>query len=309
MQYLQNNTSHFRLGAWVRAARIRTLPLAAAAVGMGNLLHWSNPGFRSSLMLLSVLTTLFLQILSNFANDLGDSIHGADHKDRKGPERAVQSGEISRSGMRKAVLFFAVLSLASGISLLWLAFSNRPAAALPLFVAGLISIAAAWFYTNGSRPYGYLALGDPAVFIFFGLLAVLGAAWLQVQQFSIAFFLPASAMGFWSTAVMNLNNMRDVSSDKMAGKRTLAMILGLKASVAYQIFLVTGGGICLLLFGLAQSALWVTGAVPGFLVMLKTLSVVLARPDESKLDKLLKPQAAGTFLAVLGMTLCRILFS
>jgi len=306
---MNHNIRYPGIKAWLEAARLRTLPLAAAAVGMGNLLHFGKPGFRMVILFLSILTTVFLQVLSNFANDLGDSENGADNEARKGPERMVQSGAISRESMRIAVMLFAFLSLLSGVFLLWFAFRQNLYGAIPLFAAGLFSIAAAWFYTNGSRPYGYSAMGDPAVFLFFGLLAVLGTAWLQVQEFNWQFLFPAFALGCWSTAVLNLNNMRDIASDALAGKRTIPMIFGKTGSRVYHTGLVAGGAICLVLFGLKQNAIWIAGAIPGFFVMLRTLPVVLTKSDENSLDGLLKPQAIGTFLAVLGMALVRIFFS
>lgn len=300
---MSNNISRKQFWAWVSAARLRTLPLAAAAVGMGSLLQFQSPKFSPLILLLTLLTTVFLQVLSNFANDLGDSDHGADNTQRKGPSRMVQSGLIDRKSMQKATLLLAILSLVTGMLLLWLAFRNNWIGALPLFMAGLSAISAAWFYTNGSKPYGYRALGDIAVFIFFGLLAVLGSAWLQVQSFSISFLFPAFSMGFWSMAVLNLNNMRDVHSDALAGKRTVPMLLGEKASRVYHFSLVAAGAICLIIFALLNQYIWVAGAIPGFLLMIKTLFVVVSAHDANALDKLLKPQAAGTFLAVLGMGL------
>lgn len=305
---MSHNTSRRKISAWISAARLRTLPLAMAGAGMGNLIHLGKTGFSGTIMVLTALTSIFLQVLSNFANDLGDSEHGADNAERKGPSRMVQSGLISKAGMKVAVYVMAFISLASGMLLLWIAFQNNPMGGIPLLIAGIIAIAAAWFYTNGTKPYGYLALGDLAVFIFFGLLAVLGSAWLQLQEFHAAYLLPACSMGFWSTAVLNLNNMRDVNSDEKAGKKTIPLLLGPSASAVYQVFLVAAGGICLLCFGFFQSALWILGALPGFVLMLRTLSVVISKPGLHELDAQLKPQAIGTFLAVLGMLLLRLFF-
>jgi 1,4-dihydroxy-2-naphthoate octaprenyltransferase len=298
---------HVSFLAWISAARLRTLPLAMAGVGMGNLIHLGKSGFSGLIMLLSILTSIFLQVLSNFANDLGDSEHGADNEERKGPSRMVQSGRISKDSMKKAVLVFVLLSLATGLILLWLAFHNNIRGGIPLLLAGICSISAAWFYTNGSKPYGYMALGDVAVFIFFGMLAVLGSAWLQRQEFNLNFLLPAFSMGFWSTAVLNLNNMRDVKSDEKAGKKTIPLILGPKSSADYHVFLVVAGGVSLLVFGYQESALWTAGALPGFFIMLRTLAVVKSDQEVQTLDSLLKPQALGTFLAVLGMMVFRLI--
>jgi 1,4-dihydroxy-2-naphthoate octaprenyltransferase len=302
-----NNKALNKLKGWVAAARIRTLPLALAVIGLGNYLHAGSEEFSFTVCLLGLLTATLLQVLSNFANDLGDSLHGADHTGRKGPVRMVQQGLISRDEMKNAVILMAVLSLISGTTVLWIAFAGHWIESLPLFFAGLLAIAAAWFYTNGLKPYGYLALGDPAVFIFFGLLAVLGSAWLQVQQFSPFYLLPAFCAGFWSTAVMNLNNMRDTESDSLAGKKTIPMLIGKNGARFYQTFLVLGGGICLLIYAWQMRDEAMLGAIPGFLLMLTTLKPVWTLSKAEKLDGLLKPQALGTFAAVSGMYVTRII--
>jgi len=305
---MTNNIKHSLYESFISAARLRTLPLAIAVIGLGNFLHLSHPDFRPAVFLLSMVTTVFLQVLSNFANDLGDSQHGADHSARQGPARMVQLGEISREAMRNAVLVMVFLSLFSGIFLLQISFRGNWWQAVPLFVAGLIAIAGAWFYTNGRKPYGYLALGDIAVFLFFGLLAVLGSAWLQVQVFQSAFLFPAASAGFWSMAVMNLNNIRDIASDKAAGKTTIPILIGHRKARYYQLILVAGGAVFLIVFGMLEKNPAVAGALPGFLLMVKTLPVLFTHEEPVHIDRLLKPQALGTFLAVAGMFLIAWLF-
>ena len=303
-----NNKKHPNLLDWFSAARIRTLPLAMAVVGMGNFIHFGERNFRMDVLILSMVTTVFLQVLSNFANDLGDSRHGADHSGRQGPARMVQQGKISSDAMKKAAGLMALLSLISGTWLLITTFSTDWTKSIPLFCAGLLAIAAAWFYTNGKRPYGYLALGDLAVFLFFGLLAVSGSAWLQKPVFLPEFLLPATAAGFWSVAVLNLNNMRDFDSDKIAGKISIPLLIGLKKAKIYQCILVAGGGISLLLFGRINQNPAVYGAIPGILLMSSALYRSLTSRSPAQFDKLLKPQAVGTFLAVLGMYLAALFF-
>lgn len=305
---MSNNIKQISFGHWLSAARLRTLPLAIAAIGMGNILHWESPEFSPAIMLMAMLTTVFLQVLSNLANDLGDSRHGADNSERKGPARMVQSGIIDQKSMKKAVFLLMAASLLSGLLLLWMAFHDQPAAALPLFIAGLASMAAAWFYTNGTKPYGYIALGDASVLFFFGFLAVQGSVWLQQKAFFLMDLLPAAALGCWSTAVLNLNNMRDIHSDARAGKRTIPMLLGRAGARWYQFVLVTGGAGCLLFYALFEKAAWMAGALPGVLLMAIRLPVVFREQEAEKLDSLLKPQAFGTFLAVAGMFLCRLIF-
>jgi len=289
------------ISTWIQAARPRTLPLALAATGMGNLLVFKTQSFMSAICLLSILTTLFLQILSNFANDYGDSIHGADNGDRKGPTRAVQSGKISLNGMKSAIYFFIAFSLVSGISLLFISFQTNWAAFIPVLMLGLLAIAAAYYYTNGAKPYGYMAMGDVSVFLFFGLVAVLATQYLHTREVQALFILPACSLGFWSTAVLNVNNMRDMDSDRNAGKHTIPLQLGIHNAKLYQTFLVAGGVLSLGAFGFFTGSAFILGSLPGVLLMIKALMGVWKTSVQAELDSFLKPQAVGTFLAVLGM--------
>ena len=145
-------------------------------------------------------------------------------------------------------------------------------------------------------------------FLFFGLLAVLGSAWLQVQVFQSAFLFPAASAGFWSMAVMNLNNIRDIASDKAAGKTTIPILIGHRKARYYQLILVAGGAVFLIVFGMLEKNPAVAGALPGFLLMVKTLPVLFTHEEPVHIDRLLKPQALGTFLAVAGMFLIAWLF-
>ena len=298
------STLHNKLIVWIKASRLRTLPLAFAVTGMGNLTAAFHFGFDWNILLFSVLTTLLLQILSNLANDYGDSIHGADSLDRKGPRRAVQSGAISKKAMLNGILILAAFSLASGLWLLWISFHSDFMDALPLLLVGLLAIAAAYFYTNGRKPYGYQAMGDVSVFLFFGLVAVLATQYLHTKSLHFELILPACAMGFWSTAVLNINNMRDIPSDKRAGKETVPTKLGLAKAKKYHIGLVLGGIICLLLFALMEKNWAWLGFIPGSLLMVKSTRQLIEITSNEDLDPYLKPQALGTLFAVLGMVFC-----
>ena len=178
----------------------------------------SADAFRWDIFLLCVLTTVFLQILSNLANDYGDSVHGADSIERKGPKRAVQSGAISAQQMKLAVIIFVVLCLASGITLLVVSFGFNWRGILFFFALGLLSILAAIAYTVGRKPYGYAGLGDFSVLIFFGLVGVMGSYYLFTKELSWFQILPALSCGLFSIAVLNINNIRDIESDQKAGK-------------------------------------------------------------------------------------------
>lgn len=294
--------------AWIKALRLRTLPLALAVTGLGNLLVFRSGSFQWSVFFLSIVTTLLLQVLSNLANDYGDSIHGADSIERKGPQRAVQSGAITRHAMKIGMGVTAILSFVFGILLLWISFRYNLQALVPMLALGVAAIAAAYFYTNGAKPYGYQALGDISVFLFFGLVGVLGTSYLHLKQIDPYLILPAMTMGFWSTAVLNVNNMRDMHSDQLAGKLTVPLKLGLSGAKRYHILLVVVGFLTLGLY-IFQSGKWALLAfLPGSLLIIKSLLGVLSTRDIPHLDAYLKPQALGTFLAVAGMWLATLYF-
>ena len=213
--------------AWIAAMRPRTLPLAIACIGVGAFLAAAHGVYRWPVVALCVLTAVLLQILSNLANDYGDAVHGADAAGREGPVRVVQSGYITPQAMRQAMGLFALLSALSGLGLVWLAFGTDGLLLLLLFILlGALAIGAAVTYTAGSKPYGYAGLGDIAVLIFFGWVAVLGTYFLQAQQLAWTLWLPATAMGLLSVGVLNVNNIRDIESDKKAGKRSIPVRLG-----------------------------------------------------------------------------------
>lgn len=231
--------------AWISAIRLRTLPLSFSVILMGNALvyNWSKINcmlsetdvFSWTIFGLTLLTTLLLQILSNLANDYGDALKGTDNEDRLGPERAIQSGIISSKEMLKAIILFSILSFLTGIGLLFIAFKQNIELTFLLFLLlGLVSIAAAIKYTIGKSAYGYKALGDLFVFLFFGLVGVIGSAYLQVQTVYDYTVLSGIAFGALSVAVLNLNNMRDRIPDQKANKHTLAVKLGFKKSKYYH---------------------------------------------------------------------------
>jgi 1,4-dihydroxy-2-naphthoate polyprenyltransferase len=227
-----------RRQAWLAAMRPRTLPLAIACIGMGGFLAAARGFFRWEIVALCVLTAVFLQILSNLANDYGDAVHGADAAGRIGPVRVVQSGLITPQAMRLAIGVFALLSALSGLTLVWLAFGAEGLLLVALFVLlGALAIGAAVTYTAGSKPYGYAGLGDIAVLIFFGWVAVLGTYFLQAQSLAWTLWLPATAMGLLSVGVLNVNNIRDLASDAKAGKRTVPVRLGPRRARIYHLVL------------------------------------------------------------------------
>ncbi|WP_019617174.1 1,4-dihydroxy-2-naphthoate octaprenyltransferase [Psychromonas ossibalaenae] len=227
-----------QIKVWISALRLRTLPLAASSIILGAGLAVQAQIFDLLIFVLSLITALLLQILSNLANDYGDAVSGADNKKRVGPKRSMQTGLISRSSMKKAIVGATVLCFISGICLLAAALGSDLNSWLLFLLFGVLSVAAAITYTMGRLPYGYRAMGDLAVFIFFGLLGVAGSYYLYALTFSWWLLLPACSVGMLSAAVLNINNIRDMYTDKESNKTTLVVIWGRKAAFIYHLFLV-----------------------------------------------------------------------
>lgn len=223
-----------KINAWISAFRLRTLPLALSSVGMGSFLAAFQKSFDWEVFILAALTIIFLQILSNLANDYGDSIHGADSITRQGPQRAVQSGEISAQSMKTALWIFIGLCLVSGIALIIVALGINITLLIGFFILGLIAIWAAIAYTNGKKPYGYAGMGDLFVLIFFGFVGVIGTFYLHAAYFDWQIILPAISCGLLATAVLNVNNVRDIQSDEQAGKKTIPVRIGKNDAAKYH---------------------------------------------------------------------------
>ena len=240
---------------WIKAARLRTLPLSISGIIMGSFIaRWkllqNGETWDITIFVLALLVTLLYQVLSNYANDYGDGVKGTD-KNRIGEaeQRAVASGKISASQMRNAVILFAILSLVATFYLLYKAFFPNFINEFYTFIGlGVACILAAIGYTVGKKPYGYLGLGDIMVFIFFGLVSVCGSYFLFTKSFDWDILLPASAIGLLSAAVLNLNNMRDIENDEKSGKKTLALRLGFKNAMIYEMIILVLPPILVLMY-------------------------------------------------------------
>lgn len=223
---------------WIQAARLRTLPLSISGIILGSLIALSEDKWNWSIFTLAILTTLFLQILSNYANDYGDGIRGTD-KDRIGEKRAIASGDITPKQMKKAIILMSAISFVSAFALIYISFKTN---FLWILIFISLTIAAVWAaikYTVGKNAYGYSGKGDLFVFLFFGILAVCGTYTLyQHQELKPSILLLAAAIGMLSTAVLNLNNMRDMKTDEIAGKKTIPLKIGYKKARIYQVILV-----------------------------------------------------------------------
>ena len=241
------------LKPWVAAFRLKTLPLALSNTLVGSALAVMDGGFRWSVFVLAALTTVLLQILSNMANDYGDFVNGKDTAERVGPKRMVQSGEISVPTMLKGMIVVGVLCAITGVSLIWIGTRGIDISNMLIFgVLGVAAIAAAIKYTVGKNPYGYRGLGDLFVFIFFGLVGVIGTYFMHTQSFRWDLLLPASSIGFLSMGVLNMNNMRDYEADKNAGKRTIVVAMGERNAALYHLFLMSGSILLTVIFTLTN---------------------------------------------------------
>ena len=297
---------------WIEAFRLRTLMLSLACILMGVFLaKIFSQNVSTVSVVLTLLTALFLQILSNLANDYGDSKHGADHDGRKGPKRAVQSGKITAAQMLVGIKIFVVLSLITGIALLYSCLNVIGLnGVITLFVLGIAAIVAAIAYTNGKRPYGYMGLGDISVFIFFGLIAVCGTYYLLVGAINAFILLPAISCGLFSVGVLNLNNMRDIDSDIAAGKNSIPVRLGYEKSKVYHYVIIITALLCSLIFVMFYKEMptWTNlSFVACFPLFLKQLFTVKNTTDKIKLDPLLKQLSISTMLFVLLFGLANLL--
>ena len=307
---------------WISAARLRTLPLSISGILIGSVLG-SRSGFQqfyldqdilffffqTPLFWLAILTTLGLQIVSNFANDYGDGIKGTDNEQRIGPVRAIQSGIISSKQMKNGIRITVLITFLSALSLIYLSFKNSKISyAVFFFLLGIAAIAAAIKYTVGNSAYGYKGLGDLFVFIFFGLVSVLGCYFLYQKELPLLIILPATSIGLLSTAVLNLNNMRDITGDKAAHKNTLVVKMGSVWAKKYHVTLVGIAIASILIFHI----LTLTSVVELITLLVvfplgKHLITVQKIKDPYAYDPELKKVALSTFFMSLFFSLGQIL--
>jgi 1,4-dihydroxy-2-naphthoate polyprenyltransferase len=304
---------------WIEAARLRTLPLSVSGIIVGSMYALANPTediltptevFNWRLFLFAILTTLGLQILSNFANDYGDGVKGTDNEDRVGPKRTIQSGVISPQAMKKAIVITSILTLISAIVLIYLAFRNTNLGYSLFYLGlGILAIVSAIRYTVGNSAYGYKGLGDVFVFVFFGLVSTLGVNFLYSKQLDFILILPATAIGLLSVAVLNLNNMRDEASDKKSGKNTIVVKIGAANAKKYHYFLIVGAMVLILIFAFLSDFhfdqyLFLLAYIP----LTKHLITVYKNKDARALDPELKKVALSTFALSILLALCMIFF-
>ncbi|RMD93491.1 MAG: 1,4-dihydroxy-2-naphthoate polyprenyltransferase [Calditrichaeota bacterium] len=290
-----------KIKAWIYALRLRTLPLATASILLGSFLAAAEGAFRWDKALLCWLTAILLQILSNLANDYGDALHGADNPRRAGPRRATQSGMISIREMRLALIVCTLLCLFTGYLLI------RDESVV-FYILGIAAILAAVLYTVGPRPYGYAGLGDLFVLVFFGLVGVYGSYYLQAHRWNWLVLLPAFACGFFCVAVLNINNIRDMESDKEAGKITLAIRLGKTGARLYHWFLLLGGMLLALLYVIFNyRSTWQFAFLIITPLVLKNGRAIYTQLKAAHLDPYLKQMALITLIFCLSFGIGNLL--
>ena len=295
---------------WIQAARLRTLPLSVSGIIVGSFYAMSQAMFNWKIIIFALSTTLGLQILSNFANDYGDGIKGTDNEDRVGPKRAIQSGAITPAAMKRALVITSILTLISAILLIFVAFKDHNLG-FSLFYLGLgiLAIASAIRYTVGNSAYGYRGYGDVFVFLFFGLVSTLGIYFMFAKEMDWFLVLPATAIGFLSVAVLNLNNMRDEASDRKSNKNTLVVKMGGANAKVYHYFLVISAMVLILEFSYFKEFnidqyIFVLAYIP----LIKHLVTVYKNKNPKELDPELKKVALSTFVLSILLSLSFIFF-
>lgn len=287
--------------AWIKALRLRTLPLSLSGIILGSFIAKFNGYWDWGIFSLALTTTILFQIVSNLANDLGDSLKGTDNADRVGPMRSVQSGLISKKEMRNAVVFTSVISFLAAGALIFIGTKGLPTSILWFYVGLAIAcVIAAITYTVGKRAYGYNGFGDIMVFIFFGIVSVMGVYPLYAKSIDWLLILPAACIGLLSAAVLNLNNMRDRINDAKSNKRTLVVLMGANLAKMYHGFLILTGLACQAVFIFKINyPIALIGLIPGIILLLH-LRKVMQTTDPKEFDPELKKVALSTFgIAVL----------
>lgn len=291
-----------KIKAWLNAARLRTLPLSISGIIVGAALA-NFYGYSNALVfILALCTTIGFQVTSNLANDYGDGIKGTDNENRIGPKRAMQSGILKDKELKKGIIISVILSLVLATILLLVAFDKEQIFIILIFLGlAIASIWAAIKYTVGNSAYGYKGLGDVFVFIFFGLVAVLGSMYLFTHYLTFEAIFPAITIGLLSAAVLNLNNLRDANSDKMAGKNTLVVKMGFEKGRIYHLGLLSVAFLSLLIFTLLNYKSWINVLhLLVFIFIFIHAYKVIKTVNPITLDPELKKLALSTFfLAVL----------
>jgi 1,4-dihydroxy-2-naphthoate octaprenyltransferase len=293
---------------WIQAARLRTLPLSVSGIIVGSVYAMSQSIFNWKIVIFAFTTTLGFQVLSNFANDYGDGVKGTDNEDRIGPKRTIQSGAISPKAMKNAIILTSILTLFSAILLIYFSFKGKYFIYSMIFlILGILAIASAIRYTIGTGAYGYRGFGDVFVFVFFGLVSTIGIYFMFVKSLDWVLFLPATAIGFLSVGVLNLNNMRDEASDRRSNKNTIVVKIGAAKAKKYHYLLIVSAMILVLIFAVLSDYRWDQYLfLLAYLPLSKHLIKVYKNQEAKSLDPELKKLALSTFALSILLALCMV---
>jgi 1,4-dihydroxy-2-naphthoate octaprenyltransferase len=284
---------------YIDSFRLRTLPLSVAGIMLGSFYATAAGCYHPVVFVLALLTTLSLQILSNISNEVGDLEKGTDNEQRLGPIRSVQRGDLTVQNLKNAMMLFIILSVLSGICLVWSAFGTLISLpSVTMLVMGALAIVASIKYTFGKKAYGYVGLGDFFVFVFFGLVSTMGVYFIATGELPLSLILPASAIGMLSTGVLNVNNMRDIENDTEFKKRTMAVRMGAKKIKMYHLFLVIGALVLTTVYTVIQNS-----GMYGYLFLL-TIPVFSLH-----LSKVMKNNGRALDSQLKVLSLCTLLFS
>ena len=294
-----------KLNKWILAARLRTIPLSISGILIGSFAAFSENKFDFSIFLIAIFTAISYQILSNFSNDFGDGIKGTDDN-RIGPKRVIQSGGLSVSEMKKGIFILIVISIFLTLSLVLLSFWGDTINLVFFILLGLLAITAAIKYTVGKNAYGYSGFGDLFVFLFFGLISVLGSNYLFTSSLNYILIYPSCIIGLLSVGVLNLNNMRDIENDRKSKKNTIAVKLGVFKSKLYHCFLICGAIIFMIIFHVkldSGSNLLLSLIVCNILWLIFHIFQILKVKTPISFDEFLKPLGLCTFLYAIVLSL------
>jgi len=294
-----------KLNEWILAARLRTIPLSISGILIGSFAAFSENKFDVSIFLIAIFTAISYQILSNFSNDLGDGIKGTDDN-RIGPKRAIHSGGISVGEIKKGIFILVLISVSLTLSLVLLSFWGDTINLALFVLLGFLAITAAIKYTVGENAYGYSGFGDLFVFLFFGLISVLGSNYLFTASLNYILIYPSCIIGLLSVGVLNLNNMRDIENDRKYKKNTIAVKLGVFKSKLYHYFLICGAIALMTIFHVkleSDSNLLLSLIICNILWLIFHVFQVSKVKAPKIFDEFLKPLGLSTFLYAVILSL------
>ena len=296
---------HFtkKIEYWIQASRIETLPLSISGIILGSFFAYYKDSFDNIIFILSIITSISFQILSNFANDYGDGILGTD-KNRIGPKRVIASGKLSLEELKKGILINVFVSISFSYMLIKYSFKSDYLLIVIFLCLSIFSILAAIKYTMGKTPYGYYGFGDIFVFIFFGLLSVFGSYFLQTKSIDYEVFILGGIIGFLCVGVLNLNNLRDIENDSKMHKKTIPSRIGFRNAKLYHYGLIILSLIQIVAFAakfkISHNFIFI---IAGILPILFHLFKVNQAKSPIEFKPLLKQLAISTFFLSIFMSI------